>query len=248
MKRIVLILAVVIGSLGFKATAFDLKGLLGNAGNTVTDIVDGLLTKSDITVAEMAGTWTAEGPAVTFQSENYLKKAGGAAVAGTIEDKLAPYYKQYGLTGSEMIIETDGSYVLKVKGVSLKGTITKNDDGTFEFSFTPFGSVKLGSIKAYVEKPLSGLNIMFDATKLKNILSAVAGFTNNTLATTAASVLDSYDGLCVGFAYTGTGTGSGNGIFRNNDNTSPATNQTDTTNQSDTLNNVTNALRNLFGK
>lgn len=201
MKRIVLIIAVVAASFGFKAAAFDLKSLLGSAGGTVTNVVEGLLTKSDVSINEMAGNWEATGPAVTFQSENYLKKAGGAAVAGTIEDKLEPYYDKYGLTGATMDIDKDGKFTLKVKGISLKGTITKREDGNFDFSFTPFGSFKLGTIEAFVEKPLSGLNIMFNASKLKNLLSAVAGLTNNTLANTASSLLDSYDGMLIGFKF-----------------------------------------------
>lgn len=211
MKKIFLAVAMVAAVSGTGAYAIDLKGLLGNAGGAVSNVVDGLLTQSDISVEQMAGNWTASGPAVTFQSENFLKKAGGAAVAGTIESKLDPYYQQYGLTGSTLTIETDGTFTLKVKGISIKGNITKREDGFFDFNFTPFGNFKLGSIKAYVEKPMSGLNVMFDATKLKNLMSAVAGFTGNSLASTAGSLLDSYEGLCVGFAYTGESTAPGSG-------------------------------------
>ena len=184
--------------------AFDLKDILGSKdlGSAVSGLVDGLLTQSDITIDQMVGTWTATGSAVTFQSENFLQKAGGAAAAGTIEGKLDPYFKQYGLTGSTMTIDKDGKFQLKVKGVTLKGTITKNSDKTFNFTFTALGAVSLGSIKTYVEKSTSGLNIMFDAKKLKNILSAVVGFTGNSLASTAAGLLDSYEGMCVGFKYT----------------------------------------------
>lgn len=177
------------------------SGILGSAGSALGGLVDGIFTQSDITVAQMAGTWTATGSAVTFQSDNFLKKAGGSAVAGTIESKLNPYYQKYGLTGSTLVIQSDGSFQLKVKGITLKGTITKLQDGNFQFTFTPFGNVSIGSLKTYVEKTPSGLDVMFDATKLKNLLSTVAGFTGNSLANTAASVLDSYEGLCVGFAY-----------------------------------------------
>lgn len=201
MKRIILGLTILAASIATPAYAFDLSGILGKVSPQIGNVVDGLLTKSDITVAQMAGNWTATGAAVTFQSDNALKKAGGAVAASTIESKLDPYYEKYGLTGSQLTISADGSFVLKVKGISLKGTIEKRSDGNFDFSFTPFGSIKLGTIKAYVEKPLSGLNVMFDATKLKKIMSTVAGFTGNSLATTAASLLDSYEGLCVGFHY-----------------------------------------------
>lgn len=247
MKRLVLILTVVMASFGFKASAFDLKNLLGGAGNTVTDIVGGLLTQSDISVEQMAGTWTSTGSAVCFQSENYLKKAGGAAVAGTIESKLNPYYEKYGLIGSVLTIQSDGSFVLKVKGISLKGQITKRSDGNFDFAFTPFGSMKLGSIKAYVEKPLSGLNVMFDASKLKSLLSTIAGLTGNSLASTAGNLLESYDGLCVGFAFSGTSSYVPSTSAPTNSGTDTNTNTNTNGSGSDMLQKAGNALKGLFG-
>lgn len=183
-------------------SAFDLKDILGNAGSAVSGLVDGLLTQSDITVEQMSGTWKATGSAVSFQSDNYLKKAGGSAAAGTIESKLDPYFKKFGLTGSTLIVQTDGTFQLKVKGITLNGTIEKNSDGSFNFSFTPFGKTKIGTVKTYVEKTPTGLDVMFDAKKLKSLLSTIGGLTGNSLATTATSILDSYDGMCVGFKYT----------------------------------------------
>lgn len=209
MKKIILAVAAAIAVGGFQANAIDLKGLLGNAGSAVSGVVEGLLTQSDITVEQMAGNWTASGSAIAFQSDNFLQKAGGSAAASAIESKLNPYYEKYGLTGSTLDIQADGSFVMKVKGISIKGNITKRGDGNFDFAFTPFGSFKLGSIVTYVEKTPSGLNVMFDASKLKSLISTIAGFTGNSLASTAGSLLDSYDGMLVGFAYTGQSTYTG---------------------------------------
>lgn len=231
--------------------AFDLSSLLGNAGSAVSGLVEGLLTKEDIEVKDMVGTWTATGSAVTFQSENALKKAGGSAMAGTIESQLNPYYEKYGLIGSTITIQADGTFQLKVKGISIKGTIEKTSDGNFNFNFTPFGGIKLGSIKAFVQKPINGLDIMFDATKLKNILSAVAGFTGNSLATTAASVLDSYEGLCVGFAYKADGSSASKSTTQstsgNTGTTTPGTTNNSGTNSGNAIEKATNVLKGLFG-
>ena len=201
MKKMIMTAALILSVCSFNARAFDLEGLLGKAGSAVGDVVGGLLTQSDITVAQMAGTWTATGAAVTFQSDNALKKAGGAAAAGAIESKLNPYYQKYGLIGSTLTVDSQGAFSLKTKGITLKGTVTKRSDGNFDFAFTPFGNVKLGTIKAYVEKPVSGLDVMFDASKLMNIVSTVAGITGNSLASTLGNVLKSYDGMCVGFHF-----------------------------------------------
>lgn len=237
MKKL-LVAAVIVASIsGLEAKAFDLGSLLGNAGDAVTGVVEGLLTQSDISVEQMAGTWTAMGSAVAFQSDNALKKAGGAAVAGTIESKLDPYYQKYGLTGSTLTVQSDGNFTLKVKGISLKGKITKREDGNFNFAFTPFGSFKIGSITAYVEKPLNGLNVMFDASKLMSLISSIAKLTGNSLANTAADLLGSYDGLLVGFEYKGSGA-------------SPTTNSTTSPSSNDSTgsNKLTDTLKGLFGK
>lgn len=239
MKKLILGVAVAAAFLSTPAYAFDLKSIFGNAGDTVSGIVDGLLTTSDITVAQMAGTWTATGSAVCFQSENLLQKAGGSAAASTIESKLNPYFKQYGLTGAVLTIDQSGKFSLKVKGVTLSGTITKRSDGNFDFKFQALGSISLGSIKTYVEKSTSGLNVMFDASKLKSLITAITSLTGNSLAQTAGSLLDSYQGLCVGFKFTGSGTSSGSNNSNGNSNSSE---------KSGDVERVTNALKGLFGK
>ena len=244
MKKIFLALAIAAASLGTQTYAFDLKdvlgkvGDLGSAGDAITGLVDGIFTQSDITVEQMAGTWTATGSAVCFQSENFLKKAGGSAAASTIEGKLNPYYKQYGLTGSVLTIDSSGKFTLKVKGITLSGTVKKRSDGNFDFTFSALGTVKLGTIKAYVEKPVSGLNVMFDASKLKSLITTITNLTGNSLAKTAGSLLDGYDGLCVGFAFSGTGSSNSNSSNGSNG----------TTNKNDVINNVTNSLKNLLKK
>lgn len=230
MKKKILALVILGASFAAPSYSFDLNDILGNAGTAVSGLVDGLLTQSDITVEQMAGTWTATGSAVCFQSENFLKKAGGSAAASTIESKLDPYYKQYGLTGSVLTIDKDGNFTLKIKSLTLKGKVTKRTDGNFDFAFTALGSVKLGTVKAYVEKPVSGLNVMFDASKLKSILTTVTKLTGNSLAKTAGNILTSYDGLCVGFAFQGSGSNSGS------------------SNPSDLINKASSTLKDILGK
>lgn len=253
MRKLFLVCAIFCATLTTTSQAIDLKGLLNgaNIGDAVTGLVDGLLTQSDITVEQMAGTWTATGSAVCFQSENFLQKAGGSAAAGTIESKLNPYYQKYGLTGSVLTVQPDGTFTLNVKGITMKGTITKATDGNFNFKFQAFGTINLGTIKAYVEKPLTGLNVMFDASKLKTFLSTAASFTGNSLATTAANLLDSYDGLCVGFAFSGSGSApstSTPSTNNTNTNTNTNTNNQTTNSGSDLINKAGNALKNIFGK
>lgn len=176
-------------------------------GSTITNVLEGVFSKSDLTVADLAGEWTSSGPAVCFKGDDLLKKAGGIAAAAAIESKLDPYYQKYGLNGAVITIDNDGNFTMSIKKMRLSGTVAaiESEKGTFDFNFTALGKVKIGSIKGYVQKTSNSIDFMFDATKLKDIMSAVANFSGISLAKTISSLLDSYDGLCVGFKCSLTG-------------------------------------------
>ena len=180
----------------------------GNVGNVLGSVIEGVFTKTNLSLADLVGTYQAQGPAVTFKSENLLQKAGGIAGAATIESKLNPYYEKYGLNGMNLTVDQDANFTMKIKSLSLKGTITKNDsEGTFDFNFNVAG-IKLGKFTAYIEKSGSNLKLMFDATKLKNFISTVAGLTGNSMVSTVGSLLDSYDGACIGWKMVATSSGN----------------------------------------
>ncbi len=208
MKKIILTLALLIGGamiLAPEAHA-DLKELFGGkTGSTIGNLLEGVFTKTDLDVKDLAGTYEATGSAVTFKSDDALKKAGGMAASAAIEAQLDPYYKKLGLTGAEFSCDADGNFTLQLKRMPLQGVITKNDDGTFEFQFQALKSIKIGSMKAYVQKTPTNLEIMFDANKLKSLLSVISKTVGGTMTKTIAGVLDSYDGACIGFGFKKTG-------------------------------------------
>lgn len=217
--------AVLLASAGAQAQNLsDIFGALGNlggnssqtttsgngGGNTLGNILEGVFSSSNITVQDLAGVWTSNGPAVCFQSENMLKKAGGIAAAAMVEKELSPYYSKLGLNGTVITIQTDGTFSMKTKMLTLNGTITQSTKGkgVFDFNFTLLG-MKLASVTTYAEKTSKTLNIMFDASKLKNLLSAVSKVVNIKTLSAITKILDMYDGLCVGFRTEKTGTVAG---------------------------------------
>lgn len=217
--------AVLLASAGAQAQNLsDIFGALGNlggnssqtttsgngGGNTLGNLLEGVFSSSNITVQDLAGVWTSNGPAVCFQSENMLKKAGGIAAAAMVEKELSPYYSKLGLNGTVITIQTDGTFSMKTKMLTLNGTITQSDKGkgVFDFNFTLLG-MKLATVTTYAEKTSKTLNIMFDASKLKNLLSAVSKVVNIKTLSAITKILDMYDGLCVGFRTEKTGTVAG---------------------------------------
>lgn len=189
----------ILGAVSAQPAHADILDLLtGKSGSTIGNIIEGVFTKTDLSVADLAGTWETTGSAVTFKSENFLQKAGGLAGAAALETELNPYYERYGLTGSVMEIASDGAFSLKLGKMLLKGTITQGD-GNFVFTFQAFGKIKIGQMTAYVEKSYNNLNVMFDASKAKSLISTIAKLSGLKMAKAASAILDSYDGACIGF-------------------------------------------------
>lgn len=181
-------------------------------GNILTNLLEGVFSSSNITVQDMAGVWTSNGPAICFQSDNFLKKAGGTAAASYVESKLAPYYTKLGLNGTVITINTDGTFSMKTKMLTLSGNITpvEGQKGVFNFNFTALG-MQLASVTTYVEKTSKTQNIMFDATKLIKLLSSISKIVNIQSLNSIIKILEMYDGLCIGFRTEKTGTVQGEG-------------------------------------
>lgn len=205
-KRLAVALITVLSVIGANAQNLgDILGNLGgsnssgNVGNILGNVIEGVFSTSNLTVADLVGEYQSEGPAVTFKSENFLQKAGGIAGAAAIESKLQPYYEQYGLNNMTLTVDSAANFTMKIKALSLKGTITQDAaEGNFNFNFNVMG-ISLGKFTAYIEKSGSTLKLMFDATKLKSFISTVAKFTGNSMASALASILDSYEGACIGW-------------------------------------------------
>ena len=212
MKFRLTIAASIIAASTLSASAWDLKEALGNlksgdSSSSVTDAISGalggILSTGKITVEQLEGTWNYSAPAVTFKSDNLLKKAGGAAASGGIENKLAPVYKTTGLDQLTMTIDKQGAFSMKVRGITLKGTIQAVEDessqANFKFTFSGLGK-SIGGINAYIEKNITGsMTLTFDVSKLITIMEKISSVTNNSTISTLSKTLSSYDGLCAGF-------------------------------------------------
>lgn len=220
MKRLKYIFVAMALMLGASAQAQSLSdilgGLGGNSGNseglggTVGNLLSGIFAKSDLTLADLVGEYVSDGPAVTFKSDNFLQKAGGIAGAAALESKLQPYYEQYGLIGMPLTIDGDGNFTLGIKGIKLSGTVVPKDNkGEFKFKIMVAGAVKIGEFTAYIMKSGKNLDLMFDATKLKDFISTVGKFTGQKMVGTLSKLLDSYDGCNIGFKMKYTGSAAG---------------------------------------
>lgn len=186
-----------------------LQNAISTATNGIssTDLVNGLgalienaTSNENITEADIVGTWSYSAPAVSFKSDNFLKKAGGVAAATAIESKLKPYYSSAGIDKTVLTVNNDKSFAMKVGKTTLKGTLQKDTaNNMFVFNFSILGFNAFSS-SAFVAKSATGtIAITFDVSKLEKIVTAVATFSGNSTAQSVASLLSSYDGIRAGF-------------------------------------------------
>jgi len=154
---------------------------------------------SKISPERLVGTWNYVSPAVCFKSENFLQKAGGAAMATTIENKLSGYYDKFGLNKVVLTVDEQQNFTLNLGMLRTSGTVTVDGEDVY-FNFSALGRISLGKMKTYITMTgNSQMSLMFDVTKLMNIITAVGSATNISTVKTVSSLLNSYEGLCAGF-------------------------------------------------
>ena len=182
-----------------KTSAGSSKG--GNLGGLLSGVANALgLGSSNLTVDKMVGTWNYTNPAVSFKSDNFLLKAGGAAAAQQIESKLAPYYKTAGLTSLVLTIAEDSTFTFKARMANLNGTIEKNaETGNFIFNFKAFKKIKIGSMEAFIVMNGNKMELTFDVTKLMTLVEKAGSLTGNSTIKGLSALLKQYDGLTAGF-------------------------------------------------
>lgn len=195
-----------LGNLGKGGSSSDGEdsGKSGSAlGSVLGGVLGGLISNDDVNPASMTGTWKYSGPAVCFQSDNFLQKAGGAAAAGVVEDKLAPYYEKLRLNQMVLTINEDLTFSMQSGVLRAAGTIEKAENGDIIFNFQALKSIKIGSMKAYVT--MTGRNtmsLMFDVSKLVTLVKTIGSVSGSSSVKAISSLLESYDGICAGFKLT----------------------------------------------
>lgn len=223
MKRIlsIAILAVMLSATSVSAQ-FNLGGIIkgvANSGSNSTDttatsgnglggllkgVGDALgLTSHDVDVADIVGTWNYSAPAVVFQSENLLLKAGGSAASATVEKKLENYYKMAGFTSLQLTIDADSTFTFKVKAMTLSGTLSRDaQTGNFIFQFQALKKINLGHMESYISVKGSTMSLTFDVSKLMTLIEKAGTLTGNSTLNGVSALLKQYDGMTAGWKLT----------------------------------------------
>lgn len=166
-----------------------INGILNNV------IGSGTFSKQDL----CAHTWKYSKPGCAFTSENLLAKAGGEIAANKVEEKLGEYYSKFGFSGSNtyFTFETDGTFAAKIDGKSWQGNYTF-DEKTHAIQMKGL----LLSMSGYATKTTNGISLLFDQTKLLNLIKTMGALKGSSTLSAIGTIANNYDGMRVGFEMT----------------------------------------------
>ena len=190
------------------AVAGILGAVLGGNSNSSSSagssIINGILnnviglgtfSKQDL----CAHTWKYSKPGCAFTSENLLAKAGGEIAANKVEEKLGEYYSKFGFSGSNtyFTFKTDGTFAAKIDGKSWQGNYTF-DEKTHAIQMKGL----LLSMSGYATKTTNGISLLFDQTKLLNLIKTMGALKGSSTLSAIGTIANNYDGMRVGFEMT----------------------------------------------
>lgn len=166
-----------------------INGILNNV------IGSGTFSKQDL----CAHTWKYSKPGCAFTSENLLAKAGGEIAANKVEEKLGEYYSKFGFCGSNtyFTFKTDGTFAAKIDGKSWQGNYTF-DEKTHAIQMKGL----LLSMSGYATKTTNGISLLFDQTKLLNLIKTMGALKGSSTLSAIGTIANNYDGMRVGFEMT----------------------------------------------
>ena len=166
-----------------------INGILNNV------IGSGTFSKKDL----CAHTWKYSKPGCAFTSENLLSKAGGEIAANKVEEKLGEYYSKFGFSGSNtyFTFKTDGTFAAKIDGKSWQGNYTF-DEKTHAIQMKGL----LLSMSGYATKTTNGISLLFDQTKLLNLIKTMGALKGSSTLSAIGTIANNYDGMRVGFEMT----------------------------------------------
>ena len=166
-----------------------INGILNNV------IGSGTFSKQDL----CAHTWKYSKPGCAFTSENLLAKAGGEIAANKVEEKLGEYYSKFGFSGSNtyFTFKTDGTFAAKIDGKSWQGNYTF-DEKTHAIQMKGL----LLSMSGYATKTTNGISLLFDQTKLLNLIKTMGALKGSSTLSAIGTIANDYDGMRVGFEMT----------------------------------------------
>lgn len=194
--------SVVAGVLGGLLGGGTTTGSSSTGSSIISGILNNVIGSATFSQAELcAHTWKYSKPGCAFTSENLLAKAGGEIAASKVEEDLSKYYSKFGFSNSNtyFTFKTDGTFAAKIDGKSWNGTYTF-DEKTHAIQLKGL----LLSASGFATRTANGISLLFEQKKLLTLVKTLSklNLTGSTTMSAVSSIVDSYDGVRIGFEMT----------------------------------------------
>ena len=185
-------------SLQQSGTGSSTSSMVQSGISVLSSVLGGLM--SSTTSTTIIGSWTYQSPAIQFESENLLAKAGGTLVSQPVVNKLDPYFQKAGLVPGKFTITFNNgnscTYIVNGKQYS----------GTYQFDASA-GTIQIqGSLMSlptsYISVSGNQMTMTFDASKILSLIQGVGASSSNSTISSISSIINSYSGMKAGFTFT----------------------------------------------
>ncbi len=178
-----------------------LGGLSGSSSSSNgSDLISGLKSifssNKQSSASNLVGTWSYDSPAIVFESDNLLSKAGAAIAAKKIESKLQTTLSKYGITEDKFPItfNADSTFTESIRGKKYSGKWEVKDKKLVL-------SYALKKMEITTQKEGNKLMFVTDATKLLSLMQTLGAKTaTNSSLSTITSLAKNIKGMKVGLA------------------------------------------------
>lgn len=166
------------------------SGLLGSILNAFTTVNQ----------QTILGTWNFKGSAFVFESENAIANLGSDAIAAQVEAQVDKYLAKLNIKEDACTItfNEDNTCIFTAGKRTLNGTYEFNAE-TKELALN-FGA--LIKTTAYLVYDAGTINIVYQSDGLLRILKAIGSMSSNSTLALLNTLLEQYDGLRIGMAFT----------------------------------------------
>lgn len=165
-----------------------------NLGSLVTNLTSVFSADKQASSDNLIGTWEYTEPAILFQSDNVLAKAGAKIASQKIESAMQTHLNKYGIKAGalKLTFNEDGTFT-EVLG-------TKNISGTWkvEDSKLLLTHANIKTITITTQKDGNTLMFVTDATKLLDLFKAFGSKSSNSNLKTITTLMKSINGMQAG--------------------------------------------------
>ena len=184
-----------IGSIfGGRKKVKTIKKIVKIIGSVLGQFYDTTTKKS------LVGDWTYAEPAIQFETQSFLDKAGGVVASQTVADNIAPYFNILGFKQGNLSISLreDNTCTYTLGGKTYQGTYDYDDENKKITLKTPLFPLPA----AYISVAEDQMALTFDSSKILTLIQALGLVSKDQTPVSAVSTLaSSYEGMKTGFTF-----------------------------------------------